>query len=230
MKNMINIIKDFDDILNKKGAIEVIDDSSFLISRMMISDQKEKRFKDDIDIIIKNSKYQFGYNDLNHLKDFVIFGEINLVEILEEQLSIDLKGLSNRDILSTGINKNLQIFINSYDKKYNYFQNVIMFNFEIEDTDDLKHMDKAIKFILDNIKMIEKMKENRNSTLQYLKNEIKDLSSREDFLWFINILDYDTDVKEYMKIIIFNHIFKNYKEFEKEILNKPKGYRNIDIS
>lgn len=77
---------------------------------------KRKRFKDDIDIIIKNSKYQFGYNDLNHLKDFVIFGEINLVEILEEQLSIDLKGLSNRDILSTGINKNLQIFINSYDK------------------------------------------------------------------------------------------------------------------
>lgn len=226
---MINIIKDFDNVLDSKSTIEVVDNYTYIQSRILIVNMKNEKFKKDAIIVVKNSKYEYGYYDLKYLEDFIQFKEVNLVETLKGNLDIKLMGVSCEDILSTKINKQIQLFIDSYDDKYSYFQNVIMFNFKINNMDFMKDVDSFVSFILSNIEMIEIMKDEKNMTLEYLKMEGKNISSRKDFMWFLDILDYETDTEEYVKVIIFNELFKNYKEFEKETIGKPKNHKNTNF-
>lgn len=227
---MIRIIEDFDDILDVKNAVEVVDNDTYIQSRILISSLKEKRFKEDINIIVKKSKYGYGYYDLRYLKDFVEFEEINLLKTLEDKLDIELWGISCEDILSTKVNKKLQLFIDKYNYKYSYFQNVIMFSFEIYSMDFLNNVDDFVNFILRNIDIVEAMKNEQNKTLEYLKLEGKNISNRQEFLWFLGILDLENNVEDYVRTIIFNEIFRNYKEFERETIGKPRGHKDTCFS
>ena len=226
---MINIINDFNNILHNENGIEIVDDNSFLAARQIISLQKEKRFKDDINIIIKRKKYEKGFEDLKNLEDFVKFKEIDLINILEKDLGISLKGVNTSEVIFTGVNNRLKEFEKFYLPEYKFFQNVIMFNFNLKSMDRLSNIELAIEFIFKNIELIEEMKKEKNSTLEYLKKELSTIAEIEDFLWFINILDYDANMEEYIKVIIFNELFRNYKDFEKEIINKPSIYRIVHI-
>ena len=223
---MISIIKDFDNAIYIKDALEVVSNDTFLQSRILISNLKNKKFDGDLIVIVKNAKYEYGYYDLRHLKGFVKFEEINLVKTLENRLDIELLGVSSGDILSTGIDKNIELFINNYNARYSYFENIIMYNFNIVNMNFTENVDSYINFILKNIEKVQEMKKNKNKALQYLKIEGENVSNREDFLWFLEVLDYVTDADDYVKVIIFNELFKNYKEFEKETIGKPKRYKD----
>lgn len=223
---MISIIKDFDDAIYIKDALEVVNNDTYLQSRILISNLKNKKFNGDLIVIVKNAKYEYGYYDLEYLKGFVKFEEINLVKTLENRLGIELLGVSSEDILSTGIDKNIELFISNYNTQYSYFENIIMYNLNIANMNFTENVDSYINFILKNIEKVQEMKKGKNKTLQYLKIKGENISNREDFLWFLEILDYVTNVDDYVKVIIFNELFKNYKEFEKEIIGKPKRYKD----
>ncbi len=228
---MIKIIKDFYNTLEKKdGKIIVNNNKSYIESRIYISAAKNNNFKDDIDIIIQKPKYKDGYYDLEDMDKLVRFEEINLIQYIEENLSINLLGISNEDIRLSRIGKKLNIFTMNYNKHYNFYQNIIMFNFKTRNIMFCKDANSLVNFVLDNIELIDQFKLEKNITLEYLKNEVKGLSQSRGFLWFIDILDYKTNTEKYIETIIFSEIFKGYKEFEKEIIGKLNGYEIVSFN
>lgn len=224
---MLKIIKDFDNVLDLKNVIKVVDNNSFIESRTYIVELKNENFKKDAKIIVKNPKYEFGYIDLEEIEGFVQIEEIDLVKVLEERLDIKLFGISRQEILLTNINKKLELFVNSYNYNYSFSENIIMFNLGTENLEFLNDIDSFISFILAKIDIILMMKEEKNKTLEYLKILGKNISNRKDFLWFLDILDYETNFEDFIKVIIYNELFKGYTEFDKETIGKPERY--IDI-
>lgn len=226
---MIKIIRDYYDVYQVKNGYEVIDNKSFLITRNLILEMKQQGLNCDFNIIIKNPKYQCGYVDLKGLEGLVDFIEIDLVSILKEKLSIELQGISNSDIVTTIGPRRLESFIKYYNKSFTFKQNIIMFNFSINNIDFLYDVDNFVNFILKNIDMVKKIKKDKNRTLYYLYDEIKDLSKQEDFLYFVNNIIYHENIDEFVKSIIYSNIFRNYKKTDKEVIGIPLTYREFDF-
>lgn len=226
---MINIIKDYYNVIKLQDGYEVVDNKSFIKTRNLILKMKEQGFNKNVNILIKNPKYQHGFNDLKELKGLVDFKEVDLVDILREKLSIELEGITSSDIVSSIGTKEINSFIKHYNKAFTFKQNVIMFRFNMNNINFLKDVDDFVNFVLKNIDIINRMKREKNKTLKYLFDEAKGLNNGEDFLIFLNNVIHSKSTDEYVKSIIYNILFKDYKEFEKEIIGKPSVYREFNF-
>jgi len=225
LENVITIIKDYNNVfhLNEGAGIEIKENGDFIEARKFIISMKELKFSKEFYIVIKNKKFDNGFKDLETYTSFVIFKDENVIKYVEKELNIMLpNNISEQEIVRTDILFNIKRFSMRYNKSISFKENCILYTLSLNNLDYFHSLNGLMTFLVQhNIKLKQLISE-RNEVLLWLEKEIIiNMPNSQNIDFVIDILRGKLKIDNLIKYMIFNNIFKDYKESDKETIGKP---------
>lgn len=225
---MIKIIIDKHKLSDEKADISVIDDKTYVKSRLLIDEVKNEKRK-DITILVSRSSYINYYSDLYDIPGWIEIIEFNLLKIIESY-GLSFTGKEIERLKYYIKEKNIINFLDSYNNSTSLELNILNYIFDIDEEiievhsyEDLIGMIEGFiegnRTSWDNYKYKELIKESLNTNLN------RKIIRR---IFTVSTID---DLNKLKSSLVATYLFSNYPQSSKNLIkSKAEVFDSVFVS
>lgn len=223
------------DGFDNNETLKVMNNKDYLESRLCINKFKAGLYQGDLNIVVVNSKFKSGYEDLKFIGDFVEFTEFSMKRLIKEKLSIKIpQYISEFDLVEVfNSTDKLNQFMDKYNYDYSFEENLATNIMEIDNLNFIDGLESIVGFLSDKFELLSSIDNTdlpKDTVINVINNRSDQFDLKNDF---IEAMGESNGFSSLLKKIVSSIVLRDYKDTDRKILGYGSTYPKesiLDIS